>query len=490
MGKILIVDDESNVLASFEKMLLAQGHQVITARRAKEALNLLESDYPEVLVMDIRMPGMNGLEAFHHIRQFYPKLPVIIMTGFGTTESAIEATMLGAFDYLIKPFEPENMLAIIERALESVRIMQRQVELDPGKSLSSSDAIIGQSAAMREVYKAIGRVAQTDVTVLIRGETGTGKELVARAIYQHSLRNNLPLMIMNCVAIPETLLESELFGHEKGAFTGAISKRIGKFEQGNGGTILLDEIGDIPLSIQAKILRVLEEKSFERIGSNDTINVDIRMIAATNRNLEKAISEDKFREDLYHRLNVVSIYLPPLRDRREDIPQLAEYFLERFSEQLKVDKPSLAKQALGLLMSQHWPGNVRELEHCLQRLIIFTRGYPIQISDVQQALEHPQESVSPVTFSSTSQPAEIPESIRALELKVKILVQQYLQTHSGSETWKRFLDMNEKLLIIETLRLTKGNQTQAARILGLTRPTVQAKMRKYRIRWPINFNDQ
>jgi len=479
MGKILIVDDESNVLTSFEKMLVGQGHQVSTARRAKEAMQHLESDYPDLLIMDIKMPEMNGLEAYRQIKQTYSKLPVIIMTGFGTTESAIEATKLGAFDYLIKPFEPEEMMGIIDRALESVRVMQRQVELDPGKSLLSTDAIIGQSMAMREVYKAIGRVAQTDVTVLIRGETGTGKELVARAIYQHSLRNHLPLIVMNCVAIPETLLESELFGHEKGAFTGAIAKRIGKFEQGRGGTILLDEIGDIPLSIQAKILRVLEEKSFERVGSNETINVDIRLIAATNRNLENSISEGKFREDLFHRLNVVSIHLPPLRDRRDDIQQLADYFLERFSARHKINKPSLPPPAMELLSNHRWPGNVRELEHCIQRLIIFTRGYPIQVSDVQHALEYQQEIIS----------SAAPKSLAAFEQQLKVLVKQFLEIHTGSTTWKQFLEINERSLLVSALQLTRGNQTKAAKILGLTRPTLQAKIHKYKIQWEANFGD-
>ncbi len=478
MGKILIVDDESNILTSFEKMLAGQGHEVITTRRVKEALKCIATDNPELLIMDIRMPEMNGLEAFHYIKESYPKLPVIIMTAFGTTESAIEATKLGAFDYLIKPFEPEEMLHVIERALESQRIMQRQVELDPKKSILNADAIIGQSATMVEVYKSIGRVAQTDVTVLIRGETGTGKELVARAIYQHSLRSHLPLFVMNCVAIPEALLESELFGYEKGSFTGAISRHIGKFEQGNGGTILLDEIGDIPLSIQAKILRVLEEKSFERIGSNDTIKVDIRILAATNRNIEQAIIEGKFREDLYHRLNVVSIHLPPLRKRREDIIPLTQYFLERFSEQLRTNKPTLSKEALDLLSNHNWPGNVRELEHCLHRLMIFARGYPIQVSDVQQVLEHHQESTLP---ASSTESFEIPEFIGSIEDNIKVVVQQYLENHSGMATWKNFLEINEKLLLIETLHLTKGNQTKAAKILGLTRPTFQAKMHKYGI---------
>lgn len=478
MNKILVVDDESNVLASFENMLVGQGHKVITARRAKAALNLLETEKPELLIMDIRMPEMNGLEAFRYIKERYPKLPVIIMTGYGTTESAIEATKLGAFDYQVKPFEPEEMLRIIERALDCVRLMQRQVVLDPQVAPPTSDAIIGQSVAMQEVYKAIGRVAQTDATVLIRGETGTGKELVARAIYQHSLRSDVPLLLVNCVAIPETLLESELFGYEKGAFTGATSRRIGKFEQGNRGTIFLDEIGDIPLSIQAKILRVLQERNFERIGGNDTIRVDVRVLAATNRNLERAITEGKFREDLYHRLNVVTIHLPPLRERREDIPQLTNYFLERYARQLKIDKPTLSEDALDLLRTYSWSGNIRELEHCIHRAMIFTRGYPIQASDVSRALEHPTEDLPSV---HPTEAAVATESSVSYDDKLRAIVQQYLETRSGTSTHGQFLEMADKLLVAEALRLTKGNQTYAAKLLGLTRPTLQAKMQKFGI---------
>ncbi|OGG56053.1 MAG: Fis family transcriptional regulator [Candidatus Handelsmanbacteria bacterium RIFCSPLOWO2_12_FULL_64_10] len=468
MSKILVVDDESNVLASFEKMLAGQGHEVVTARRAEAALTLLEAERPELLIMDIRLPGLNGLEAFRRIRSSHPRLPVIIMTGYGTTESAIEATKLGAFDYQVKPFEPDDLLRVIDRALEGVRLMQRQVEIDPGTPPASGDALIGQSAGMQEVYKAIGRVAQTDATVLIRGETGTGKELVARAIYQHSLRSAAPLLMVNCVAIPETLLESELFGYEKGAFTGAASRRIGKFEQADGGTILLDEIGDIPLGIQAKILRVLQERSFERIGGNDTIRADVRVLAATNRNLERAISEGKFREDLYHRLNVVTISIPPLRERREDIPRLADYFLERFAGQLKIDRPPLSGDALEALRMHPWPGNVRELEHCIHRAMIFTRGYPIQADDVRRALERPAEGLA-------GSPAPEEDALRDL-------VQAYLKTHSGASIHGQFLEMADRLLVAEALRLTGGNQTHAARLLGLTRPTLQAKMQKYGIR--------
>ncbi len=486
MGKILVVDDELNVLASFEKMLSEQGHEVITARRAEAALDCLNKEKPELLIMDIRLPGMDGLQAFRQIKKSYPKLPVIIMTGYGTTESAIEATKLGAFDYQLKPFEPEEMLRIIERALECVRLMQRQVELAPQVAPLTSDAIIGQSIVMQEVYKAIGRVSQTDATVLIRGETGTGKELVARAIYQHSLRSDAPLLLVNCVAIPETLLESELFGYEKGAFTGASTRRIGKFEQANGGTIFLDEIGDIPLGIQAKILRVLQERNFERIGGNDTIHVDVRVIAATNRNLEKAISDGKFRNDLYHRLNVVTIHIPPLRERREDIPQLISYFLERFAQQLKIDKPTLSSDALQALQNYFWHGNVRELEHCIHRAMIFTRGYPIQANDVYRALERPAEDFP---MEDTAEQQVISSSSIPYEEQLQALVDNYVETHTGAATHSQFIELADKLLVLQALRHTNGNQTQAANLLGLTRPTLQAKMQKYGIRKEIKVKE-
>jgi len=465
MGRILIVDDEPNVLSSFEKLLTGQGHLVATASRADQALDRLASESPELIVMDVFLPGMNGLDAFRRIKEKQPRLPVIIMTGYGSAEVAIEATKLGAFDYHLKPFEPDEMLRTIERALESVRLMQRQVELDPDTLPPSSDAIIGQGPGMQDVFKAIGRVAQTDATVLIRGETGTGKELVARALYQHSLRSQAPLVIVNCVAIPETLLESELFGYEKGAFTGAASRRIGKFEQAHRGTIFLDEIGDLPLGTQAKILRLLQERSFERVGGNETIRVDVRVLAATNRDLEKAISEGKFREDLYHRLDVVTIRIPPLRERRDDITRLIDFFLNRFARQFGIDPPPLAPDALEILRRHPWPGNVRELEHCIQRTMIFTRGHAIQADDVRRALEGHDEP---------SRAAPETDDLRPI-------VQRYLQSCSGTAAHESFVDAVDKLLVAEALRLTDGNQTRAARLLGLTRPTLQAKMQKHGI---------
>jgi len=469
MSKILVVDDEQRMRSSFSKMLTTSGHEVVTADRGAKAVDLVESEDIDLLVMDIKMPGMDGLEAFRRIKDIRPKLPVIMMTGFGTTEAAIEAIKLGAYDYHLKPFDPKAMLRSIDSALESVRLMKRPVEIAPGPA-STGDAIIGRCDAMQDVYKAIGRVAQTDATVLIRGETGTGKELVARAVYQHSARATSPLVVVNCVAIPETLLESELFGHEKGSFTGASARRIGKFEQANGGTIFLDEIGDMPLSIQSKILRVLQARSFERVGGESAIGTDARVIAATNRNLEKAISEGKFREDLYHRLNVFTIDLPSLRNRAADIPGLAEYFLNRFAQELKIEKPIISDDATSILKTHKWPGNVRELEHCIHRAMIFTRGYPIQADDVKKALERPGDGPQPAAAGTPDQDA------------LRAIVARHLRDRSGELTHTQLLESVDKLLVAEALKITGGNQTHAAKHLGLTRPTLQAKMAKYGLR--------
>ena len=466
MSKILVVDDERTVLSAFEKLLGTSGHEVATERRAAAALQRLRRDSFDLVILDICMPGMDGLEALRQIKHHQPQLPVIIVTGQGTMETAIEATQCGAFDYQLKPFEPEEVLAVVERALEGARMMRGHIAVDPEEDTSPTEALIGRSPRMQEVYKTIGRVASTDVTVLIRGESGTGKELVARAIYQHSHRREKPLLVVNCAAIPETLLEGELFGYERGAFTGAVSRRIGKFEQAHQGTIFLDEIGDAPLAIQAKVLRVLQEKTFERLGGNETICVDVRLLAATNRDLEKAISESGFRADLYHRLNVVSIHVPPLRERRGDIPRLADYFLARFARELELDKPLLAEDALSLLESYSWPGNVRELEHCICRAVIFTCGYPIQARDLpynadDQGTRHPGKFP---TFS---------------EERLLDLVRNYLDISDSDRAYDDLVDRLEIALLAEALQRTHGNRTHAARLLGLPRGTFFNKVQKH-----------
>jgi nitrogen regulation protein NR(I) len=463
MSKILIVDDERKMLAAFKAILAPSEHVVSTVERAEAALQQIEAEEFDLVILDICMPGMGGLEAMQRIRQRCPRLPVIVMTGRGTMETAIEATKRGAFEYQLKPFEPAEMLAIIERALESARIMKGHVAVDPEQVAITNDALIGQTASMQEVYKAIGRVAATDATVLIRGESGTGKELIARAIYHHSSRSDKPLLAVNCAAIPETLLEGELFGHERGAFTGAQGRRIGKFEQADGGTLFLDEIGDIPLTTQIKILRVLQERCFERLGGNETVGVDVRVLAATNANLEKAIEEGKFRSDLYHRLNVVTIDVPPLRERRDDIPRLVDYFLERYARELKIDKPPLATEAMDLLTRYFWPGNVRELEHCIHRAMIFTHGYPIQASDL------------PLGRSAA---CSIPDR-GGFDDRLLALVQYYLGWYEGPRPHEHLMEQAEKLLLQEALRQTHGHQTHASQLLGLPRATLHTKLQKY-----------
>jgi nitrogen regulation protein NR(I) len=469
MSKILVVDDDPGVLAAFEQVLTEQGHEVITADRGAAALACLGTTEPDLVIMDIRMPGLSGLQTFRQIRQDRPRLPVIIMTGYATMETAIEATKLGAFDYHVKPLNPEEMLRTVDSALECVRLMAREVKLNSEVVSPAEDAIVGQSRAMQEVYKAVGRVAQTDATVLIRGETGTGKELVARAIYHHSLRAHAPLVVLNCAAIPETLLESELFGHERGAFTGAENRRIGKLEQANGGTLFLDEIGDMPLGTQAKLLRVLQNARFQRVGGDEEIRADLRILAATNRDIEAMIAKGHFREDLFHRLRVFTIDIAPLRERAEDIPRLAQYFVAKFAAELGISKPLLSPEALDLLCRHGWPGNVRELEHCLHRVIIVTQGYPIQAADIGRSLKPPAQR-EPSRSAASEQTALLQ------------IIRDYLSWRSGDSTHSDFMDMAEKALLSEALRLCKGNQTQAARWLGLARPTLKAKMDRYGLR--------
>ena len=468
MGNILIVDDDAQLRQSFEKLLTAEGHTVQTAGSGEAALKALQAGIPDLVIMDVRMPGMSGLEAFKAMHEMEPKLPVIIMTAFGTTETAIEATKLGAFEYVLKPFEIPDILALISQALDAGRCMRSRVELDVAPDTAAADAIIGKSKPMQEVYKAIGRVAPTDATVLIRGESGAGKELVARAIYQHSLRAAKPFLIINCVAIPETLLESELFGYEKGAFTGAVNRRVGKMEQANGGTVFLDEIGDMPFSIQAKILRLLQEKSIERLGGREPIPVDVRIIAATNRDLEAALAEGRFREDLYYRLKVVTLWLPPLKGRTGDIPLLAEYFLARFAKEMGVDNPGMAPEVKARLSSYKWPGNVRELANAMQKALIFSRGYPIHPEDISRAMG----GEAAVKEGGDRRADEI----------IRQWVRQTLTAGDGKDVFDSFMDRFASLLISEALDLTGGKLSRAPKILGISRPTLLSKIEKYRLK--------
>jgi two-component system NtrC family response regulator/two-component system nitrogen regulation response regulator GlnG len=435
--------------------------------------------------MDVRMPGMDGLTALRLFREREPRLPVLIMTAHGTTESAIEATKLGAFDYILKPFEIPDVLALLEKALEAGRVMRNQVALSCEAEEECAEALVGSGRAMQELYKAIGRVAPTDALVLLRGESGTGKELVARAIYQHSARSAHPFSIINCVAIPETLLESELFGYERGAFTGASGRRIGKIERAGGGTVFLDEIGDMPLNIQAKLLRLLQEKQIERLGGRDPVSVDVRIIAATNRDLEEAVGAGRFREDLYFRLNVVSIHLPPLRERSEDIPLLVRHFVRRLSRggdssappvpsvspvPPAPPAPEVTPGALERLKVHLWPGNVRELANLLQKILIFNRGGPVSAADIDSALDgNSQQSV----FFPSPQNAEKEEPPLAAH------VRHTLRRKAGEKIFDALMNEMGSMTIREALALCSGNRSRTARMLGLSRPTLLAKMEKY-----------
>ena len=467
LGDILIVDDDTQLRQSFDKLLTEEGHSVRAASTGEAALAMVQESVPDLAVMDVRLPGMNGLETFRAMRELEPKLPVIVMTAFGTTEVAIEATKLGAFEYVLKPFEIPDILALINQALEAGRFMRSRVEIDVVPEIATTEAIVGRSDPMQEVYKGIGRVAPTDATVLVRGESGTGKELVARAIYQHSLRGDKPFLVINCVAIPETLLESELFGYEKGAFTGAGSRRVGKIQQAHGGTILLDEIGDMPFSIQAKILRLLQEKHIERLGGREAIPVDVRIIAATNRDLEAALAEGRFREDLYYRLKVVTLRIPPLRDRTEDIPLLADYFLGRFAKEMEIANPGMKKEAKALLKNHPWQGNVRELSNAIQKALIFSRGGPIGLEDVSKIIRSER-------------------AVQVVDDTVNKVISQWIRSMLISDISKdmfnTLMDQFAKTVIAEALQLTDGNRSRAAELLGISRPTLLSKIDKFQLK--------
>lgn len=469
MNSILIIDDDDQLRNSFKKLLSEEGYVVDGAASGEAGINTIKKEIPDLVVLDMRLPGMNGLETFRAIHKIEPKLPVIIMTAFGTTESAIEATKLGAFDYILKPFDIPDMLTIVKQGVRASRFMRSPVEMDSIPDKASKDAIVGRSIRMQDVYKAIGRVSQTDATVLIRGESGTGKELVVRAIYQHSLRADKPFLVINCVAIPETLLESELFGYEKGAFTGAAHRRVGKIEQAHGGTIFLDEIGDMPLNLQAKILRLLQEKSIERLGGSENISADVRIIAATNRDLESAIQEGKFREDLYYRLKVVTIWIPPLRERENDIPLLTDYFLSKFSDEKGIKNPGITEDAKAVLSGHSWPGNVRELANTIQKALIFNRGAPLSSDDISKAISE-----------------KIYESSSISETGNQALLQwlkKELANRRDENLFDSCMDDIASMLISEALNICEGNRSKAAKLLGLSRPTLHSKIEKYRLKF-------
>src|SRR5882757_6168076 len=387
MSKLLLIDDEADVQYSFQRIFNSPEVELTTASSGEEGLKIIPRLKPDLVIMDVRMDGITGLETLRRIRQIDSRLLVILMTAYGTTQTAIEAMKLGAYDYLLKPFDVPKLKDIITNALKAASDMRQVVSYQP--LLEKEDyelGIVGRSEPMQQVFKLIGQLAGSDATALITGESGTGKELVARAIYHHGNRSQQAFLAVNCAAIPEQLLESELFGHERGSFTGATMQRIGKFEQCNRGTIFLDEIGDMTPATQTKILRVLQSGTFERVGGNQPLKVDVRIIAATNKPLEQAVTTKQFREDLFYRLNVVRIQIPPLRDRREDIRLLVNYFLKEFAEDESQRPKSISLEAVKALEEYRWPGNVRELENVIQRAIVVAKGDAILLSDLPPEL--------------------------------------------------------------------------------------------------------
>ncbi|MBI3008180.1 MAG: sigma-54-dependent Fis family transcriptional regulator [Candidatus Omnitrophica bacterium] len=470
MKTILVVDDEKNVLTSFEKLLTKDGYEVLTSTNGEGAIRIISERDPDLIIMDIRMAGLSGLETLSIIKEKRPKLPVIIMTAYGTTETAIEAMRRGAYEYILKPFDVPKLKVLIEKGLLAGRLMKVKVTCEISNSADSQERIIGSSPRMCDVYKMIGQVVDKDIPVLIRGETGTGKELVARAIYHYSKRVDKPFLVVNCAAIPDTLLESELFGYEKGAFTGAATKRIGRFEQADRGTIFLDEIGDMSILTQAKILRVLQDGTFYRLGGDQMVKVDVRLMTATNRNLEQLISNGEFRDDLYYRLNVVTINMPPLKERLEDIPQLAEYFLQRFTSQSGRNSIAISPEVIKLLMEYDWPGNVRELENCIKRAMTLSKSDVLLLEDIQE--------INPKGHGEIRRQTEFPALL-------KKYLKERIESSKGS-CYSGVIGEIETLLLVEALNVTNGNISQAANLLGITRPTLREKIERYNIKKSVS----
>ncbi len=464
MPTLLVIDDEPSILHFFRRAFPRPETTLLTASTAAEGLERAAGGRPDVVILDINLPDASGLETFERLHQMDPRIPVIFITGHGTTATAIEAMRLGAYEYLLKPLELDQLSDLVERAFEISRLMRVPAVIPEGtETRGDSDALLGRCPAMQEVFKAIGRVAPQDVTVLILGESGTGKELVARAIYHYSLRDQRPFLAINCAAIPENLLESELFGHEKGAFTGADRRRIGKFEQCAGGTLFLDEIGDMTPLTQTKILRVLQGQEFERVGGNESIKANVRIVAATNRDLEKMIGEGTFREDLYYRLNIYTIHLPALRQRGDDLAMLTEHFVWRFSRDLKKDVRCIAPEAMEVLRAYRWPGNVRELQSVVKQALLRATGpviLPEFLPAAVRGAKHGSEASDQAGIDFHGLTSFIQDELRA-----------------GTTTlYSDYQALNDKHLFSEVLRHTGGNLSQAARLLGITRATLRTKL--------------
>lgn len=465
MNTLLVVDDEKSVRYSFTSMFEDE-YRIITSGDGAEALDIFgrESDDIDVVFLDVRMPGLGGIDVLRRMKEKRANMPVVIMTAFSDSDTAIEAMKEGAFDYLVKPFYDDRLREVIEKAVASSRLQHEAYLYNECESRrSKAETIVGKSPAIVEVCKQIGQAAVSDVPVLISGESGTGKELVARAIYNYSARKGRTFLAVNCAALPEGMIESELFGSEKGAFTGAEQRRIGRFEQCDDGVIFLDEIGDMSLPAQAKLLRVLQDGSFERLGSNRSIKTDVRMIAATNRNLYNEVSAGRFREDLFHRLNVFPISIPPMRERKEDIPALTEYFISRIKRLTGRHIKGIASEALDFLISYSWPGNVRELENVIKRAAVVAKRDIIGVDDIHLAPPAPREE------------------LKELADAIHMIWDREVVDKDRSDIFYSVISSAEKILIQKALSRANGNKARAASLLGITRVTLRKKMQEYNI---------
>jgi DNA-binding NtrC family response regulator len=458
MHKILVVDDENAVRYAFRRTFEDE-YEILEAGNGEEALLAIETDYPEVVLMDIRMPVMDGLSALKIIKQKSPEIQVILMTAYTDTGTAMQAMKEGAFDYIIKPFENNEVRQILKKACHLVQLMGKVENVNEvAGSVPGEERIIGCSRAIINVSKLIGQLAQSDLPALIIGETGVGKELVARAIVQHSARTAGPFMVVNCASLPDTLIESELFGYESGAFTGAAKERIGRFEQCQGGTLFLDEVGELPIAVQAKVLRVLQDGTFERLGGNQTIHSNARIMAATNCDLVAMVQNGTFRRDLYHRLNVFPLTIPPLRERPDDIPLLANFFVGRFGQEIEPPVVAITAEAVTKLVQYSWPGNVRELQNVLRRAIVLARSTLITADDCQMEISASGENQGMLSIDS--------------------LIDETLQT-GESAPFQQVISKVECALITKALLLSQGNQVQAAKLLGINRLTLRKKIEAY-----------
>lgn len=490
MSRLVVIDDDRSVLHLVKQGLA--GHEVATADNSAEGLKTIRAFQPDVVLLDVLLKETTGLQVLESIQAIDRKLPVIFITADADSDSAITAMQLGAYDYVSKPLDLRKLAELVTRAVRTRSMMHVPVALGTDESAGSGrEAFIGRSPKMLEVFKSIGRVARQNVPVLIRGESGTGKELVARALYQHSDRAERPFTEVNCAALPENLLESELFGHEKGAFTGADKRRIGKFEQCHGGTIFLDEVGDMSLSVQSKMLRLLQEQRFERVGGNESIQTDVRVVTATNRPLEEMVKAGTFREDLFYRLNGVTIFLPPLKEREQDLPQLIQYFLTHATRDLnKPDVKGLSPDALQMLLKHRWPGNVRELRAVIRQAVLNTTGtviveefLPEAVRECETIAAEPAAVATGPAFAAPS--PQVYESVSEIHSGLPSSnIAEFVQSRLAAGTrdlYAESLMMMERYLMTRVLQETKGNQSKAAAILGITRGKIRDRINAFGI---------